>query len=828
MGNWGKHFWRYKDGKVIQYETGTPTTAFDEGVDGSIWVATWEKGLLKFVGDSTFIQYGEDEGMTMNTMWDVTVDAEGCVWGATYGAGVNQLVGERFSIIDKQVGLSNDIVNDVKIDSSSNIWVATEGGITLIRPDGSFEIFDDEDGIVSGKAMSLLVDSNNHVWSTFYAGGKGVVEFADEKIVNFYSQGGFSVNQDSRGNYWFGTDGDGVHRLHGQDGEMKYSPKYLNKPRGYNFYEDLEGRIWMAIDHNAWHVYHPDENVFYDSLFPPHLRPIAGATMCQDYTGNYWIALERKAVYRCSYEAGELKILDTLDKSRGLPSNAVWGFLPEDDFMWIHTQAGLSKMDLKTYYENNEILIKNYTVKQGYLGDGASPITRKNEHELLIGSSKGLLTFHENNDRPVSAPPYTNITEVKLNQKETKWTEYQAKLKPNSNVPNSVELAYDQNYLTFTFVGISFSAPEEVRYSYMLEGFDQTWSPITGQREITYSNIAPGEYVFKVKSVNLDGMWDESPEEIKITIAPPFWQTWWFRILLVFGIALVVWIIFQWRLQKLQKDKKKLEDKVEERTAELQVAYDQIEEKNHEITDSISYAKRIQFAILPPPSFFKEQMGESFVLYQPKDIVAGDFYWLNKWGDKVLFAAADCTGHGVPGAMVSVVCHGALNRSVREFDLGEPAKILDKTREIVIETFEKSEEDVKDGMDIALCALDRKKGVLEFSGANNSLYIIKKGELEEVKADKQPIGKYEFAQPFVNNEIKVEKGTIIYLFSDGFADQFGGEKGKKLKYKPFKEILLSICDKPMVEQKAILQQKFDDWKGEFEQVDDVCIIGVRL
>ncbi|OIQ25178.1 MAG: hypothetical protein BM555_06815 [Crocinitomix sp. MedPE-SWsnd] len=271
-----------------------------------------------------------------------------------------------------------------------------------------------------------------------------------------------------------------------------------------------------------------------------------------------------------------------------------------------------------------------------------------------------------------------------------------------------------------------------------------------------------------------------------------------------------------------------LEDKVTERTHELKNAFFQIEEKNLEITDSISYALRIQRAILPPLSDFDKLMSDQFVLYKPKDIVAGDFYWFNEIEGKYLFAVGDCTGHGVPGAMVSVVCVGALNRSIREFGLSKPSDILDKTRELVLETFEKSEEDVKDGMDISLCSWDERTGELEFSGANNNLYLVKGSEISEIKADKQPIGKYEYAKPFVNHAMKLEKDTCVYIFSDGFADQFGGEKGKKMKYKAFRELLVQNMALPMSVQLKELDEKFDNWKGEFEQVDDVCVIGVRV
>lgn len=253
-----------------------------------------------------------------------------------------------------------------------------------------------------------------------------------------------------------------------------------------------------------------------------------------------------------------------------------------------------------------------------------------------------------------------------------------------------------------------------------------------------------------------------------------------------------------------------------------------VEEKNTEILDSITYAKRIQTAILPPSKLVKEHLKDSFILYKPKDIVAGDFYWLECKDGKVLFAAADCTGHGVPGAMVSVICNNGLNRSVREYGLTDPGKILDKTREIVTSEFNKSDEDVKDGMDIALCVIDDLN--LKYAGAHNPLWIIRKGatEIEETKADKQPIGKYANTTQFRTNDISINKGDTIYIFSDGYVDQFGGEKEKKFKSKAFKQLLLSIQDKTMEEQKLIIDNVFEKWRGNIEQIDDVCIIGVRI
>ncbi|TXB64798.1 tetratricopeptide repeat protein [Vicingus serpentipes] len=296
--------------------------------------------------------------------------------------------------------------------------------------------------------------------------------------------------------------------------------------------------------------------------------------------------------------------------------------------------------------------------------------------------------------------------------------------------------------------------------------------------------------------------------------------------LMLVGIFLV--FVFN-RLQVTRKQKNIIEiqkQEVETQKEVVELAHSELEEKNQEIMDSINYAKRIQNAILPPLKVVKEYLQESFILYKPKDIVAGDFYWLEHKEDKILFAAADCTGHGVPGAMVSVVCNNGLNRSIREYGLTEPGEILNKTREIVIAEFEKSEEEVKDGMDIALCSLEGN--TLKYAGANNPLWIIRDGEIIETKADKQPIGKFDELLPYKTHTFELQKGDSIYIFSDGYVDQFGGEKGKKFKAKAFRELLLSSQDSPMEEQRTIIDNAFENWRGNLEQIDDVCVIGVRI
>lgn len=261
----------------------------------------------------------------------------------------------------------------------------------------------------------------------------------------------------------------------------------------------------------------------------------------------------------------------------------------------------------------------------------------------------------------------------------------------------------------------------------------------------------------------------------------------------------------------------------------------EISAKHQEIKDSINYAQRIQKALFPSDNYLIEHLNNAFIFHQQKDVVGGDFYWIEPLPETnhVLFAVADCTGHGVPGSLMSVVCNHALNRATREFKLRDPGEILDKTKALVIEQFEDSPKNsspefrpVFDGMDIAFCSL--KDNMLQYAGANNPLWIVRNGELLEFKANKQPIGRFDNSVSFTTHSIDLQKGDMIYIFTDGYPDQFGGEKGKKLKAKAFKNILKEICDEELNYQQEILATKFREWKGDLEQVDDVCILGLRI
>ena len=368
------------------------------------------------------------------------------------------------------------------------------------------------------------------------------------------------------------------------------------------------------------------------------------------------------------------------------------------------------------------------------------------------------------------------------------------------------------------------------------------------------------QYKDSLEQVKKDFITQQTIEKEKIKTASQQ------KLTFLFSISFLITLLLSIFIYKGYQKTKKANIIIEQQKLDVEKQRDIIHEKNKEITDSINYAKRIQEAILPSRYSLTENLSNGFVFFKPKDVVSGDFYWLEKYNDTIYFAAADCTGHGVPGAMVSVVCSNALSKALLEEGETDPGKLLDRTRELVIERFAKSEEDVKDGMDIALCGLKLSENselsesyaTLQYAGANNPLWIIRPSrlcgldpqsvdetphqvlnddtryrndgnfELIEYKPNKQPIGKVEKPLPFTTHTIELQKGDTVYVFTDGYADQFGGEKGKKFKYKSLKELLLSIQKQTMEEQKESLHTIFEKWKGDLEQVDDICVIGVRI
>jgi serine phosphatase RsbU (regulator of sigma subunit)/uncharacterized protein HemY len=296
-------------------------------------------------------------------------------------------------------------------------------------------------------------------------------------------------------------------------------------------------------------------------------------------------------------------------------------------------------------------------------------------------------------------------------------------------------------------------------------------------------------------------------------------------------IGFILILVFSVLLYKQYKDKQKANVLLQKQNKEIKEQRDQIYEQKQHITASIRYASRIQTAILPPYRMFYEALPEYFILFRPRDIVSGDFYWITQKGNKTVVAAADCTGHGVPGAFMSMLGIAFLNEIVNNTESVTAAEILNQLRDNVVKSLHQTgiDNDNQDGMDIALCVVDQDNQKIQFAGAFNPMYLIRDGELEVFKGDKMPISIYQNQkESFRNHEIQLKKKDTVYIFSDGYADQFGGEKRKKFMIRRFKKLLLDIHHQPMGDQKKLLDNTFEEWKGDHDQVDDVLVMGVRF
>jgi serine phosphatase RsbU (regulator of sigma subunit) len=405
------------------------------------------------------------------------------------------------------------------------------------------------------------------------------------------------------------------------------------------------------------------------------------------------------------------------------------------------------------------------------------------------------------------------------------------------NPKQTPTLPFRYNRLTFEVASNSFEKEESIEYSFILEGQEKDWSKWTTDPRPIYNYISEGSYTFKVKARNIYGV-ESSIATYSFSITPPWYRSIVAIISYVILLGLFIWGIVVLNTRRLIAEKERLEQIVKERTAEVVAQKEEIEhqrdkifEQNEEIKSSINYASRIQSALLTPVETINEMFADYFILFLPRDIVSGDFYWHTQVGNRKICAISDCTGHGVPGGFMSMLGIGFLTQIVAKDSKLTASQILDQLRAMIIAALHQTGKvgENKDGMDIALYIIDTETGMLEFSGANNPLILIRDNEVIQVKGDKMPIGIHLRCEtPFTNNVMEYKKGDVIYTFSDGYADQFGGPEVRKFMIKNLKDLMLEIHQKPMPEQREIFHKTLVNWHGDTPRIDDVVLMGQRL
>jgi len=816
-----------------------------------MWFASAENGIirnrtasLKHSSKFNLEHYTDKEGLPGNQVLCVFEDKEENIWIGTNSEGLCKYMGDRFSHYKEKDGLQNNIVQGIDQDSVGNFWLATAGGIVQMNFDKTtpqFKNYTTRDGLLGNNILSISAgktSKNPNIWAAI--SDAGIAKYNGKSFSNYsiehdlLDNSVYSILVDKSGKVWCGTkEGislyDGIKFLNMDMATLMISDKDVNA-----IIQDKKGDIWFGTGGGLAKYGGGGAITTYDEA--EGLLHKNAKSLTESADGNIWIGTNNGGLYMFDVQAeGKIKIKFIANDSL-LGSNSVKSIVFQDEKnLIVGTDKGFCKITFGDKWKINSV--KNYNATDGFIGvecnDNA--IYKDKHNNVWIGTVKGLTCYDPSADKTSQNSPQTHITSVKLFYNDVDWKTKTDSVVPWFNLPVNLSLPYSDNHLLFQFSAISLDNPQKIKYRYQLEGLEKDWSPITTQTERDYPGLAPGTYTFKVKAMGANGVWNAEPTTFTFTISPPWYRTIWFYIICIISFVVMVYAYIKFREHKLLSEKKILEDKVFERTAEVVKQKEEleqqkgiIEEKNKDITDSINYAKRIQDAILPPIELIQQKLPSTFLLYKPKDIIAGDFYWMEEIDHIVFIAAADCTGHGVPGAMVSVVCSNALNSAVKEFGLRDTGKILDKTRELVLETFKKSGEEIKDGMDISLLAIDEAKQQISWSGANNQLWYISNKQLHEIKADKQSIGKTDNPKPFTKHTLEFKKDDIYYLMTDGYPDQFGGPKGKKFKYKQLEEKLLAISDKSLKEQSVILRDAFNDWKGNLDQVDDVTLIGIKL
>lgn len=831
------------------------------------WFGSYNGGLYHYSSGNLKI-YGVKDGLASNWISTVSEDAKGNVWVGTWGGGVSKISNGNVLTINKNQGLKDEHIRCINEDREGNLLFGTKENGLLVFKGRQLVSYGLKDGLEDEQVWAIL----KHKGKVWIGTNNGIAIFENgskvKSLWTSYPQIRF-IKKDNNGAIWVGTWGGGV---------MLYNPKsdrldmvyrvnsFMSQPLITAMSIDGDNNLWVGTTDGL--VYYEIENEVSDRLTQSHglsgneittiftdsknvvwvgargkgLNKITGAkieqvklienitasAIVEDNKGNLWIGTEGKGVMVYNGDS----IVKRYGVNNGLLSDYI-SLLNVDDKgnLWVGTNKGLNKYDI----EQNKFY--SFSDKMGYVGIESKPNAtyKDNDGNLWFGTIKGAVKYNTNEEKLNLLEPLTQITGMTVNLEEREMLD-------------GLKLDYKEKAIVFNFSSICLTNPDEVYYQVKLEPLDEDWKPKTKQTYVNYSPLPPGKYTFKVRACNNNGIWNSTPKTYSFEIVPPIWQRTWFVVVVIILLFLLVFGFIKYREKRLIKEKKLLEDKVEERTQEVVIQSKELERKNKDIIDSITYAKRIQDAILPSNEAFTKALNQTFILFKPKDIVSGDFYWLATKNDKTLFAAVDCTGHGVPGAFMSIVGHNLLDKIVGEYEITEPAKILDELNKGVAATLKNDAgvDGIRDGMDIALCSFDKKKKILEYSGAYNPLYIVSQSDLSsdsikvvientdglklhEVKANRFPIGNYsKESKEFTNHKIQLKEGDTVYLFSDGYADQFGGENGKKFRYKRFKELLLEINHLSMDQQKKQLEKDFTEWMGNHEQIDDVIIIGSKL
>ncbi len=505
------------------------------------------------------------------------------------------------------------------------------------------------------------------------------------------------------------------------------------------------------------------------------------------------------------------------------PVHALYQF--PDQNLWISSNSGIMKLNkpmnsIRTYGSSDGLFSYSYA-------DGL--IDKNSLGVMCIAGDDHFILFNADSLPVNHTIPNVEITGIELYNHGRGHT-------VNVIGADTIDIETKYNHMLFKLAVLDFWDPGKNTYQYSLqrEGNPDLWIDL-GTINYFYNpfRLKAGNYVLKIRGANNDGVWCKEPHELILHMMAPWWRS---RIAVV-SYSILFFLLFYMILLFTTRQLRRINKEYRERefiARKVEMQKEELTQKNKNITDSINYAKRIQMALMPSQKMFRKFFPDSFILHLPKDIVSGDFYWVNEVDGRIYFAAVDCTGHGVPGAFMSIIGFELFRRITEIEKKRQPAEILKSLNQGFENIFRDIENIVlRDGMDVAFCAVDPELKVLEYSGAFNPLYLVRDNTITEIKGDRFSVGLNQLdiatpAQPFNDHVVPLKDGDIIYIFTDGYADQFGGPDGKKYKYRRFRHLLLALHQLPMDRQVEFLRRSIMDWKGDLDQVDDILVMGIHI
>jgi ligand-binding sensor domain-containing protein/serine phosphatase RsbU (regulator of sigma subunit) len=792
----------------------------------NIWCAT-EHGLIKLYKDLSYKLFNKDNGLAGVDISSVICDYEGEIWVSCFGNGVYKLTNEALSVYTKQHGLNdNRVIAFCK--QNDGFLFSTTSGLNNFH-NGNIESVTIPKELTEEIITALYLDNK-----TLYVGTQSKGLF----ILNEVSKNKFSISkhinkidnlelktivtsiQKNENTIWLSLYGTGIIRIKNDELRLYTKENKLIPTNDvmcvYSILDDLwigtigEGVLKLNLTTGIMSKFSKKEGFTSTNVFS--INELNGHIIVGSIDEGLFIFNKNK--------------FNNISKKTGLLSNSINVIQKSpDNSLWIGTDLGINKITL-----NKDFLlqsIKAYTDEDGLKSSAIEQNASIEQNGYLyFGTGEGLVAYNAKEDIVSNAKPKVLISELLLKYSKIDSTKVKYDSLSKLNLPINPVFTYKQNDITFKFKALS---TQTSNYQFLLDGYDKDWSPVQNNSEAVFTNLYPGKYIFKLKAINKYNI-ESDIIEYAFEITPPFYMRWWFFVLSIATIIASIFSFIKYRTHKLIKEKQVLEAKVTERTSELKSANLNLNLAIEEIKDSINYAERIQSSILPNISVIKEHLPNGFILFKPRDVVSGDFYWFNQLDGKLFFACVDCTGHGVPGAFMSMIGNSLLNEIILTKKITSPSAILSSLNRSIFKVLKQNTSESRDGMDMALCMIDAKTNTLTYSGANRELLLIRNGELVEYKPTKNAIGGFTDSNTIFNETvIEVNPNDLFYMTTDGYADQFGGEKGKKLMTKNFKDFLLQIHTFPMSQQQEMLDKKIMDWMGNAHaQVDDILIVGIKL